>query len=125
MTDWSLTTDADERILKLHFSAYLSTAIAHDALTELVQKIGTRERPILLIADLRAVRRIDPEAPIVGAYICAPVVGKIEHVYIITESPVVRSVAAAAAHTIGLPFTCHDEEPDLKKRSQFPPGEQP
>lgn len=103
----------------------LSTQVAHAALTELVKQLDGVDRPAILIADLRAVRRIDPEAPVVGALICAPVVGKIEHLYIVTDNPVMRSVAAAAAHTIGLPFTCHDEEPDPDASRQVPPDEQP
>jgi hypothetical protein len=104
---------------------HLTTAVARAALTELVNQINAAVRPSVLIADLRAVRRIDPEAPVAGALICAPVVGKIEHLYIVTDSPVVRSVAAAAAHTIGLPCSCHDEEPDPDASRQVPPGEQP
>jgi hypothetical protein len=113
MADWSITHDPDKGVFRLRLPEELSTAVARAALTELVAQIVGSARSVILIADLRVVRRIEAAAPIVGAQIFSAAVSKTEHVYILTDRPLVRSAASAAASSIGLRFTCLKEEPDL------------
>jgi hypothetical protein len=113
MADWSITHDREKSVFRLYLPEDLSTEVARAALTDLVAQIKGSARSVILIADLRAVRRIEATAPIVGAQIFSAAVSKTEHVYILTDRPLVRSAAAAAASSIGLPFTCLKEEPDL------------
>jgi hypothetical protein len=111
MADWSIMHDPERGVFRLHLPEKLSTAVARAALTDLVARIKGSARPVILIADLRAVRSIEATAPIVGAQIFSAAVSKTEHVYILSERPLVRSAAAAAASSIGLRFTCLKEEP--------------
>jgi hypothetical protein len=110
---WSITRDARTDVFKLCMPEHVSTSVARAALTELVHMIENEEGPLVLVVDLRAVHRFDPGAPIVGATIVAPAADKIEHAYIVTDNPLVRVAAAAAAASIGVRFTCHSQEPDL------------
>jgi hypothetical protein len=122
MPDWSITHDRDKGVFRLFLPAYLSTDVARAALTDLVRQISGSAGSVILIADLRAVRHIEAAAPIVGAQIFSAVVSKTEHVFILTDRPLVRSAASAAASSIGLRFTCLKEEPDLSASHGAPPG---
>jgi hypothetical protein len=124
MAEWSITHNRDRAVFRLHLPEDLSTEVARAALTELVAQIRGSARSVILIADLRAVRRIEAAAPIVGAQIFSGAVGKTEHVYILTDRPLVRSAASAAASSIGLRFTCLKGEPDLAASHRFAPGKQ-
>lgn len=123
MPDWSISHDRDKGVFRLHLPEDLTTEVARAALTELVVQIRASALSIILIADLRAVRRIEAAAPIVGAQIFSAAVSKTAHVYILTNRPLVRSAASAAATSIGLRFTCLKEEPDLAPH-RFDSGKQ-
>lgn len=124
MADWSILNDPIQRLLRLYLPEHLSTAVTRAAITNLVDKIESGNGPTILIVDLRMIRHIEPEAPVVGARICLPIVDRIEHAYILTNNAMVRSVASAAAASIGLRYTCHTEEPDLTSSPHFPRSKQ-
>jgi len=113
MANWSITHEGG--VFRLRFGEHLTTEVARAALTELVRKITSLDHPSILIADLRDVLRIDAGAPVAGALIFSAAASKTEHVYILTRRAVVRSAAAAAASSIGLRFTCLEDEPDLSE----------
>jgi len=123
MTDWSITHE-ETGVFRLRFSEHLSTEVARAALTELAHRITCLDDPSILIADLRAVRRIDAGAPVAGALLFSAAVSKTEHVYVLVKKAVVRSAAAAAASSIGLRFTCLEDEPDPATLRSVPFGKQ-
>lgn len=113
MIDWSVTHGPEKNVLRLRLPKHVSTGTARAAITELVNEINAMDRPCVIVADLLAIHPFDADAPVMAARVVSPAVGKIEHVYILTDSPLVRSAASAAATSVGLRFSCHSEEPAL------------
>jgi hypothetical protein len=119
---WSITHDAGEDVFRVCMPEHISTPVARASLTALVHMLKNEERPSVLIVDLRAVRRIDPKAAIVGATLVASALDRIEHAYILTDNPGVRVVATSAATSIGLRFSCQSQEPDLRRAGDLAVG---